>query len=183
PRPIARTYRLLYLCTATTERQASATGLDPLVVAALIRQESAWEPRARSRAGALGLMQVMPETGRLLAGSSSCPAGAPDQLHGPAFGTSARPTLPPASTRPTQFDGGLARALLAACALSMAAFVHPLRALGAAAVDHDLFVEKITFAETRDYVRIVQRNVAIYRALYGTRKAAKVAREATDAIN
>jgi peptidoglycan lytic transglycosylase len=34
--------------------------------------------------------------------------------------------------------------------------------------DPEIFVERIPFAETRDYVRKVLRNQAIYRALYGT---------------
>jgi soluble lytic murein transglycosylase len=35
--------------------------------------------------------------------------------------------------------------------------------------DPELFAEWIPYAETRDYVRIVQRNAEIYRALYGFR--------------
>jgi len=33
--------------------------------------------------------------------------------------------------------------------------------------DPEVFVERISFVETRDYVRIIQRNEEIYRALYG----------------
>lgn len=46
------------------EQQARAFGLDPLFVAAVIRQESGFRPGARSAAGALGLMQLMPATAR-----------------------------------------------------------------------------------------------------------------------
>ena len=46
-------------------REARRNGLDPFVVAGLIRQESYFSPGAVSGAGAMGLMQVMPETGRL----------------------------------------------------------------------------------------------------------------------
>ncbi|WP_287129872.1 lytic transglycosylase domain-containing protein [Candidatus Cyanaurora vandensis] len=42
---------------------------NPLLALSLMRQESAFEPTIRSRAGALGLMQVMPSTGRQIAGS------------------------------------------------------------------------------------------------------------------
>jgi len=51
------------------ERLESSTfdGLDPLFVGALIMAESEWNPRALSRVGARGLMQLMPDTGRRLA--------------------------------------------------------------------------------------------------------------------
>jgi soluble lytic murein transglycosylase len=41
---------------------ATRSGLDPYLVAALVREESSYHPRALSRAGARGLMQLMPET-------------------------------------------------------------------------------------------------------------------------
>src|SRR5205085_9984357 len=47
-------------------RNARAQSLDPSIVAALIRQESEFNPRALSRAKAYGLTQVRPTTGRTL---------------------------------------------------------------------------------------------------------------------
>lgn len=41
---------------------ASAHGVDPYLVAAIIRSESSWDERASSHGGAIGLMQLMPET-------------------------------------------------------------------------------------------------------------------------
>jgi hypothetical protein len=46
------------------ENLAAAHGVDPELVRAVIQVESGYKPRARSRKGALGLMQVMPATGR-----------------------------------------------------------------------------------------------------------------------
>ena len=48
------------------EPAARRRGLSPAVVYAIIRQESAFMPDARSPAGALGLMQLMPRTGRMV---------------------------------------------------------------------------------------------------------------------
>lgn len=44
------------------EAAARRTGVPPWVLAGLVRQESAWNPRARSAAGALGLAQVLPDS-------------------------------------------------------------------------------------------------------------------------
>ena len=49
-------------------RESKVHGLDPLLVVAIIRAESSFDNYARSRVGALGLMQVMPETGKWIAG-------------------------------------------------------------------------------------------------------------------
>lgn len=49
------------------ETYAAQFGLDPLLVYSLMRAESTYRPTIKSRAGALGLMQVMPETGRGIA--------------------------------------------------------------------------------------------------------------------
>ncbi|MGE5491425.1 MAG: lytic transglycosylase domain-containing protein [Actinomycetota bacterium] len=50
--------------SALVERHARARGLDPALVDAVVRAESAYQPRAVSPKGAVGLMQVMPDTGR-----------------------------------------------------------------------------------------------------------------------
>ena len=45
-------------------RAAEAHGVNPLLVDALIRVESNYQPRAKSHKGAMGLMQLMPSTAR-----------------------------------------------------------------------------------------------------------------------
>lgn len=58
-------------------------GLDPLLVAAVVKQESGFDPEAVSKKGAVGLMQVMPDTGRWAAGRSGLTGFVPGQLVSP----------------------------------------------------------------------------------------------------
>src|SRR5260370_32617049 len=51
---------------ADLERYSKKNGLDPFLMAALIRQESEFNPKAVSRANARGLTQILPSTGREL---------------------------------------------------------------------------------------------------------------------
>jgi soluble lytic murein transglycosylase len=53
---------------ALVREAAEEFGLDPLLVAALVHRESGFRPEARSRAGARGLMQLMPATAEEVAG-------------------------------------------------------------------------------------------------------------------
>lgn len=55
------------------EEYAGRSGLDPILIAALITQESAGDPQAISHSGAVGLMQVMPRDG--IAANFMCVAG------------------------------------------------------------------------------------------------------------
>ncbi|MBP6671491.1 MAG: lytic transglycosylase domain-containing protein, partial [Gemmatimonadales bacterium] len=159
----ARTYRLLYPrhYEDNLAAEARAIGVDPLVVAALIRQESAWNAGARSRVGARGLMQVMPATGRLIARQLGVRGWRVDHLDEPAlnlrFGTFYLGQVL------QRFNGDLVRAL---AAYNAGPGRVPLWSVGRAADDPEMFVERIGFKETRDYVRTIQRNVALYRALY-----------------
>ena len=52
---------------------AERAALDPLFVAAVVREESSFDPRARSRVGARGLMQLMPDTARPMARERGLP--------------------------------------------------------------------------------------------------------------
>ena len=73
------------------KQYSSQHGLDPFLVAALINQESSFIPDARSRANAVGLMQVLPSTGRRLRAGPAPPlhrlvADAPRVQHPPRHG-------------------------------------------------------------------------------------------------
>ncbi len=143
------------------QREAEERGLDPFVVAGLIRQESAFWPEAVSRAGAMGLMQVMPATGRQLARSL-----------GPA-------DFSQANLLSSEVNVHLGSAFLADLLerfgpdlpFALAAYnAGPTRMTRWSAFpeveDPIRFTERVPFAETRGYLKAVQRNAAIYRWLY-----------------
>jgi soluble lytic murein transglycosylase len=146
---------------ALVERNASANNLDPHIVAGLIRQESEFDPLAMSRAGARGLTQVMPATGKQLGRQLGIKRFRTAMLFRPdinlRLGTHyLRSVL-------NQFDGRWEPALAAYNAgasrskawLTWGEFREPAE-----------FVETIPFSETRNYVQIVLRNAETYRALY-----------------
>ncbi|HUF50399.1 MAG TPA: transglycosylase SLT domain-containing protein [Longimicrobiales bacterium] len=142
--------------------EAAANGLDPYLVAGLIRQESMFNPRARSIAGALGLMQVMPQTGTRVANAMGMRSFTPAQL------TDAAVNL----RLGTRYLADQIRMHSGRVIDAVAAYnAGPHRVARWSAFpeyrDDDLFAERIPYQETRDYVKIVQQNARIYRELYG----------------
>ncbi len=69
PAASARVFPLKY--EAEIARAASRYNVDPYLVAAVVRAESGFDPRAQSRAGAQGLMQLMPDTVTFIVGLDS----------------------------------------------------------------------------------------------------------------
>ena len=142
--------------------RAREMGLDPFLVAGLIRQESAWVPSIGSSAGAIGLMQIMPATGRQLARAIGPPGYTTDALRTAEVNVHLG-TLYLAELL-DRYDGHLQLALSAYNA-------GPTRANRwrrfPEAEDPHRFTERIPFVETRGYVKNVVRNRALYRWLYG----------------
>lgn len=158
----ARTYRLLYplVHQEPLDHEARARGVDPSFAAALIRQESNFTPGATSAAGARGLMQVMPAVGQAVARGLRFPVWDPVLLY------------------QADVNVQLGMAHLAELLERYDRPVHVLAAYNAGASrverwkdkrgvgDPELFAERIPYAETRDYVRIIQRTAEFYRSLY-----------------
>jgi soluble lytic murein transglycosylase len=158
----ARVYRLAYPLVDREEltRQASARALDPAIVAGIIRQESSFNPRAVSVAGARGLMQVLPSVGQQVARSLRFPVWDSVLL----FDADANLELGTThlASFMKQYDG-----LVRVLAAYNAGGSRVDRWSGKGGVeDPEVFTERIPFTETRDYVRIVQRNVEVYRVLW-----------------
>jgi soluble lytic murein transglycosylase len=159
----AQTYRLAYPVIDQTElvRQARARSIDPTLVAAIIRQESSFNPRAVSVAGARGLMQVMPSVGQQISRSLGYPLWDPGLLFDPDANLELGVAHLASSIR--QYDD-IVRVLAAYNAGGSRVTRWSAKA---GAQDPEVFAERISFTETRDYVRIVQRNAELYKALYG----------------
>ncbi|HET7693736.1 MAG TPA: transglycosylase SLT domain-containing protein [Gemmatimonadota bacterium] len=154
---------------ATIDAEARAHGLDAYYVSALIRQESLYRPGAVSPVGAVGLMQVMPATGAEIADSTGWPQYDPAILTDPAislhFGSRYL------EDQLARFDG-FWPAVLAAynggphnVALW---WEFPEREL-----DPELWIDRIPYKETRNYVKNVIAQYAAYRRLYAEAPASR----------
>jgi soluble lytic murein transglycosylase len=118
---------------------------------------------AVSPAGAIGLMQVMPATGRILARAVGVRRFDPEMLERPDVNVHLGMKYLADQLR--TWNGRVVPVLAAYNAGP--ARVQRWREFPEWGRD-ELFAERIPYQETRDYVKIVQRNAAMYRALYGT---------------
>ncbi|MEO6864698.1 MAG: lytic transglycosylase domain-containing protein [Gemmatimonadaceae bacterium] len=158
----ADVWRLIYPVAArdTIVSESRKAGMDPVLVAALIRQESNFNPRATSPAGARGLMQVMPAVGQSIAPAAGITSWNPALLYdaGINIEIGIRHLAPLLRGQPN-----LPRSLAAYNAGgSRVARWSAKRG----ADDAEIFTERIPFSETRDYVKSVLRNREFYQALY-----------------
>jgi len=148
------------------EEQAISFGLDPYLILAIIREESAFAKDAVSRAGAVGLMQLLPKTADLLRREWK-PEGFPsDDLSAPrvsiAFGVRYLARLL------EEFQGDMILALAA----YNAGPHHVKRWLAERSyASQEEFIEEIPFQETRNYVKRVLGSHDRYRTLYSRRSS------------
>ncbi len=143
------------------KRYSNANGLDPYLVASLIRQESEFNPQAISRANAWGLMQLLPPVGKKLAKEVRIRHFNEELLADPTVNLEL-------GTRyfkhmVDSFGGQVEYALAAYNA--GADRVKAWQAQGPYRDIHE-FVESIPFSETREYVQAIMRNATVYRLLY-----------------
>jgi soluble lytic murein transglycosylase len=138
-------------------------GLDPYLVASLIRQESEFNPSAISRANAYGLMQLLPRTGKGEAKKEGLSHYSTDSLLDPA--TNIELGTHYFRQMVDEFGGQVEYALAAYNA--GAERVQDWRAAGNYR-DIEEFVESIPFTETREYVQAIVRNAEVYKKVYGT---------------
>ncbi len=145
---------------AAVEAEAREFGLDPLLFAGLVRQESTFDAEALSPAGARGLAQLLPSTAALTARGLDV-TFYPDWI-----------TVPDLNLHlGAAHFAELLRRYNGRVDVAVAAYNAGGRPVSRwlklpDAADPDRFLEGITYPETRGYVRAVLRNRALYQALY-----------------
>jgi peptidoglycan lytic transglycosylase len=148
------------------ERETEQRGVDPYLVAALIRQESLFDAEARSTANAIGLMQLLPATGEREAARLGLADFHTSRLLDPAdnvlLGTAYLREL--LDRYPDDLPRVLAAYNAGEAAVDKWSRRYP-------EVDDDEFVESISFRETRGYVKRVLQNRRIYYVLYQATRA------------
>jgi soluble lytic murein transglycosylase len=140
-------------------RQAAAQQVDPLLLLALMRQESLFDPAARSPADARGLMQLLPSTAARVAQTRG--EAPPDDLTDPDTNVTLGTAYLAALLRE---NGGDPLRALAAYNGGEPAVARWQAQFGQ--LDRDEWVESITYRETRDYVKKVMGNHRRYQQLY-----------------
>ncbi|GIV65923.1 MAG: transglycosylase SLT domain-containing protein [Chloroflexota bacterium] len=141
-------------------QEANETGLHPLLLFSIIRQESFFETFVISSAGARGLMQIMPATGEELANRYGYPNFQVEDLHNPLINI--RLGAKYLANQRDYFGGDLYLALAAYNGGPGNAYAWAQLAGG----DPDLFLEVIRFEETQRYIRSIAEIMNIYRLIY-----------------
>jgi soluble lytic murein transglycosylase len=142
------------------KEEAKRHNIDPYLIAGLIRQETVFNPNARSRANAYGLMQLLPYVGRDVARKTGAGAITTNDLFNPVLniqlGTAFVKELMDGFDRfeyvAAAYNGGPTRVR------------RWLRELPTAEIEE--WVESIPLSETRLYVQGVYRNTRQYQRLY-----------------
>jgi soluble lytic murein transglycosylase len=149
----------------SVQKLAKENDLDPFLVVSLIRQESLFDPKAVSPAAALGLMQLLHSTATRTATRASLPPPPRERLFDPEVNL----TLGIRHLKELlqKYSNSLIKAIAAynAGENAVARWETTL-----AAFDDDEFIERIPYPETQLYVKLVLRNLRIYRSLYGDPK-------------
>ena len=142
-------------------KHAAVRNLDPYLVAALIGQESTFDPEIRSSANAWGLMQIVPSTGRQLARSLGIRRFTTKMLTNPEINVRMGTLY---FSKLVQQFGGTYYALASYNAGENRVVRWKAERPG---LDEDEFIDDIPFPETQNYVKRILGTAEDYRQLYG----------------
>jgi soluble lytic murein transglycosylase len=151
------------------QKHAAARGLDPFLVAALVAQESTFDPIIRSSANAVGLMQVLPSTGRQFARRLKLAGYSAARLTDPE--TNVRLGTAIFADGVKKF-GGVHLALAAYNAGDHRVTAWQRERPG---LPQDVFIDDIPFPETQNYVKRILGTAEDYRRLYGRKPVTNAA--------
>lgn len=145
----------------TIQAEGARRGHDPYLLASIIRQESGFEPSTVSNAGAVGLMQIMPQEAPRIAEAAGLGSITRTDLFDPATNIAVGAAEYSQKLSLMNNNAVLAIAAYNAGESAVGTWLErtPLN-------DVDLFVETIPYAETRLYVKTVTRNRFEYRRIY-----------------
>ena len=143
------------------KKQSALRGVDPYLVAALIAQESTFDPGIKSAANAWGLMQVVPATGRRLARSLGIRHFSTAMLTNPEINVRLGTLY---FSRLVEQFGGTYYALASYNAGESRVVRWKAERPG---LDEDEFIDDIPFPETQNYVKRILGTAEDYRMLYG----------------
>lgn len=145
---------------STLKQEAKRYGVDPYIACGLIRQESVFNPNAISRAGARGLMQVMPATGQLISKRQGNGAITAADLYNPVL------NIKLGMNYLAQMLGEFGRIEYAAAAYNAGPGRARAWIAARGSMDIEDWIENIPFSETRGYVQGVLRYAANYQRFY-----------------
>jgi len=141
--------------------QSTRLRLNPYLVLSVMRQESAFDPTAVSPAGARGIMQLLPATAQELASRVTPDQVSIEQLHTPAINIALGTRY--LADLLTRYQGNMVLAL-AAYNAGPGNVTRWLTQWPNLSMEE--WIEHIPFDETRAYVKLVLRNLAVYERLY-----------------
>lgn len=147
----------------SVKREAETNHLDPLLLLAVMRQESAFDPEARSAADARGLLQLLPATASRISARTDGRDVTPQLLFTPAINVKLGAAY--FKSLLDRFDGNVIKAIAAYNGGETSVEKWQSRS-GRMPIDE--FVEEISYRETRDYVKRVIHNYEAYRRLYAS---------------
>jgi soluble lytic murein transglycosylase len=146
---------------AAVEEAASRANVEPYLVWAIMRRESAFRPEVASAADARGLMQIIPPTGTAIAKELAEPRPNPADLFAPDL------NIRYGAWYLSQLMKRFSHPVLAAAAYNAGPSATVKWAQEKGTLPLDLFVEEIPYKETRGYVKQVVADLYLYRSFYG----------------
>jgi len=145
----------------TIRVEARRRGHDPYLIASIIRQESGFEPATVSNAGAVGLMQIMPEEASRIAAGGDLPDVTRNDLFHPETNIAIGAAELSQKLAAMNDNRTLAIAAYNAGEAPVRDWIQRTPV-----ADMDRFIESIPYAETRLYVKTVTRNRNEYLRIY-----------------